>query len=248
MTSSTSWLVSFTFALNRAWILEKSFPCCLVRSPMTLSMSSWDVTKTHDCPLHFVLRDSAIVWRFSISFTSSAMNWPTSSTKKLSRKPGSCLSIHAFTEVGEVLDRDGVGLLVLGDDAGVGLAVDLGERLVDVVTFEGGLLAALRPVDARVLLEGGLEGVVLAALVEVLLEAGDGPVVAEVATALVEDLDEDLEQGVRLVLGDQCRLLVDVEEQALGRDGGRLLQRSDRASRRRSCPGSCHSPRSRGKA
>ena len=99
MTSSTSWLVSFTLALNRAWILEKSLPCCLVRSPMTLSMSSWEVTKTHDCPLHLVLRDSAIVWRFSMSFTSSAMNCPTSSTKKLSRKPGSCLSIHAFTEV-----------------------------------------------------------------------------------------------------------------------------------------------------
>ena len=95
------------------------------------------------------------------------------------------------------------------------------------MAFERGLLASLRPVDAGVLLEGGLEGVVLAALVEVLLEAGDGAVVAEVAAALVEDLDEDLEQRVCLVLGDQRGLLVDVEEQALGRDGGGLLQRCD---------------------
>ncbi len=99
MTSSTSWLVSFTLVRNRAWILEKSLPCCLVRSPTTLSMSSCEVTNTHDCPLHLVLRDSAIVWRLSMSLTSSAMNWPTSSTKKLSRKPGSCLSIHALTEL-----------------------------------------------------------------------------------------------------------------------------------------------------
>ena len=40
MTSSTSALVSFTRVRKRAWILEKSLPCCLVRSPRTLSMSS----------------------------------------------------------------------------------------------------------------------------------------------------------------------------------------------------------------
>ena len=33
-------LVSFRRILKRAWILEKSLPCCRVRSPMTLSMSS----------------------------------------------------------------------------------------------------------------------------------------------------------------------------------------------------------------
>ena len=87
MTSSTSALVSFTRVLKRAWILEKSLPCCLVRSPTTLSMSSCEVTNTHARPSHLVLRLSAIVWRLSIRWVLEPMNWPTSSTKKLSRKP-----------------------------------------------------------------------------------------------------------------------------------------------------------------
>ena len=87
MTSSTSALVSFTRVLKRAWILEKSLPCCLVRSPTTLSMSSWEVTMTQARPAHLVLRLSAMVWRLSISWVLEPMNWPTSSTKKLRRKP-----------------------------------------------------------------------------------------------------------------------------------------------------------------
>ena len=80
MTSSTSALVSFTRVLKRAWILEKSLPCCLVRSPTTLSMSSCEVTNTHARPWHLVFSDSAIVWRFSIRWVFEPMNWPTSST------------------------------------------------------------------------------------------------------------------------------------------------------------------------
>ena len=126
---------------------------------------------------------------------------------------------------GEVLDRHGIGLLVLSDDPRVGLTVDLGERLVDVVTFQGGLLAPLRPVDAGVLREDRLERLVLASLVEILLEPGDGAIVSEVAAAFIENLDEYLEQRVSLVLGDQGRLLVNIEEQALRRDGCGFFQR-----------------------
>src|SRR5690606_22097272 len=97
-----------------------------------------------------------------------------------------------FDRGGEVLDRDGVGLLVLGDDPRIRLAIDLRERLVDVVTFQSSLLAPLRPIDAGVLGERSLERLVLTALVEVLLEPGDSAIVAEVAAALVKDLDEDL--------------------------------------------------------
>ena len=55
ITSSTSALLSFRRVLKRAWILEKSLPCCLVRSPMTFSMSSCEVTNTHARPAHLVL-------------------------------------------------------------------------------------------------------------------------------------------------------------------------------------------------
>ena len=85
MTSSTSRLVSFMRVAKRAWILEKSLACHVVRSPMTPSMSSWLVTHTHALPPHFVLRDSTMVWRLSMSFVSEPMNWPTSSARNSSR-------------------------------------------------------------------------------------------------------------------------------------------------------------------
>ena len=62
--------------------------------------------------------------------------------------------------------------------------------------------------------------------VEVALEPGDVSLVAVVAAALVEDLDEHLEQGVALVLADQGGLLVDVEQQALGRDAVCLVEQA----------------------
>ena len=80
------------------------------------------------------------------------------------------------------------------------LAVDLGEGAVDARSFQRALLAALRPRDAGDALERLLERLVLAAVVEVALEPGDVALVAVVAAALVEDLDEHLEQGVGLVL------------------------------------------------
>ena len=58
---------------------------------------------------HLVLRLSAIVWRLSIRWVLEPMNWPTSSTKKLSRKPVGLLVEPRLDLVGEVLDRDRVG-------------------------------------------------------------------------------------------------------------------------------------------
>ena len=129
--------------------------------------------------------------------------------------------------VGEVLDGDGVLVAVLGEDVGrraLALTADFGVGLGDVGLFEDALLAALGPVTAGDALVGLLERLVLAAVVEVALEAGDVALVAVVAAALVEDLDEHLQQGVGLVLGDERRLLVDVEQQALGRDALGLRQ------------------------
>ena len=113
----------------------------------------------------------------------------------------------------------------------VRLAVDLGEGAVDARAFQRALLAALGPRDAGDALERLLERVVLTAVVEVALEAGDVALVAVVAAALVEDLHEHLEQGVGLVLADQRGLLVDVEQQALGRDALGLGEQA-RAGRR----------------
>ena len=92
ITSATSALVSFMRLAKRAWILEKSLPCCLLISPTTVFMSSWAVTMTQARPRHLVARLSAIVCRLVISLTLSAMYWPTSSTKKFSRKSGACWS------------------------------------------------------------------------------------------------------------------------------------------------------------
>ena len=90
----------------------------------------------------------------------------------------------------------------------------------------------MRPRDARDALVGFLEGYVLTATIEVALEFGHVALVAVVAAALVEHLDEDLEQGIGLVLGDEGRLLIDVEQDALGRDASRLVQ-----ERRQECVG-----------
>ena len=128
--------------------------------------------------------------------------------------------------VGEVLDRDRVRGAVLLDDALGRPAVHLGEGTVDARAFQGALLAPLSPGDARDALERLLERVVLSAVVEVALEPGDVSLVAVVAAALVEDLDEHLEQGVGLVLADQGGLLVDVEQQALGRDAVCLVEQA----------------------
>ena len=84
-----------------------------------------------------------------------------------------------------------------------------------------------------------LNALVLAAVVEVALEPGDVSLVAVVAAALVEDLDEHLEQGVGLVLADQRGLLVDVEQQALGRDAVGLVEQAGQERVGGSWRGSC---------
>ena len=185
-------------------------------------MSSCEVTITQARPAHLVLRLSAIVWRLSIRWVLEPMNWPDLVDVEVEAVALGLLVEPALDLVGEVLDGDGVGRLVLLDDAVGGLAIDLGEGAVDARAFERALLAALGPRDAGDPLEGFLERVVLTAGVEVTLEACDVALVAVVAAALVEDLHEHLEQGVGLVLGDERGLLVDVEQQALGRDALRL--------------------------
>ena len=150
------------------------------------------------------------------------MNWPDLVDVEVEAVALGLLVEPPLDLVGEVLDGDGVGRLVLLDDAVSGFAIDLGEGAVDARAFQRALLAALRPRDAGDPLERFLECVVLAAGVEVALEACDVALVAVVAPALVEDLDEHLEQGVGLVLGDERGLLVNVEQQALGRDALRL--------------------------
>ena len=127
----------------------------------------------------------------------------------------------------EVLDGHRVLGAVFGEDVRrcrVGGAADLGVRLRDVHLLQDALFAALRPVpagDPRVRL---LEGVVLATVVQVAFEPGDVPLVAVVAAGVVEHLDEHLQQGIGLVLGDQGGLLIDVEQQALRRDTRGLAQ------------------------
>ena len=66
--------------LNLPWILEKSIP---LMSFVISSMFCWLVTTTHAFPWHLIPNSSTIVWRLSINFVSSAMYWPTSSTKNI---------------------------------------------------------------------------------------------------------------------------------------------------------------------
>src|SRR6202035_3759602 len=71
--------------------------------------------------------------------------------------------------VGEVLDRDRVRRAVLPDDAVGGAAVDLGEGAVDTRPLQSALFAPLDPRDASKALEGLLEGLVLATVVQIAL-------------------------------------------------------------------------------
>ena len=63
--------------------------------------------------------------------------------------------------------------------------------------------------------------------VQVTLELRNVPLLAVVAAHLVKDLDEHGQQHVDLRLADHIRLLVDVEEDALGwnGEGARLINR-----------------------
>ena len=97
MTSLASFEVSCIFILKRAWIFEKSLADLSVIWPMVSSMFSWLVTTTHEAPSHTVFSSSATDCRFTIRLEFWAMNWPTSSTKKLRRNPGPCASMYPLT-------------------------------------------------------------------------------------------------------------------------------------------------------
>ena len=82
-------------------------------------------------------------------------------------------------------------------------------------------MACSRPVSQRTsgdLLESLLEGTRRVRAVQVALELGDVALLAIVAAHLVEDFDKHREQGVDLRLADHVGFLVDVEQNALGRD------------------------------
>ncbi len=129
--------------------------------------------------------------------------------------------------VGKIFNRDPVILPVLVEDAAgaVGvLAGGLGIGGGDVVALEQGLLAALFPADARGLLEGLAVLIELVAAIEIALELGDVALLAVVTAGFVENLHEDRQQRVDLGLADDIGFLVDVEQDALRRHPGRLLE------------------------
>ena len=129
--------------------------------------------------------------------------------------------------LGEVLDRHRILVAVLGEDVHrcrPGLAGDLGVGRGHVELLEDPLLATLRPLPPGDASVGRLELLVLAAVVQVPLESGDVALVAVVAATVVEDLHEHLQQRIGLILADQGRLLVDVEQQALRRNARGLAQ------------------------
>ena len=128
--------------------------------------------------------------------------------------------------VGEVLDGQGEPLLVAGEDVlGGRLPGHLRPGLRDIALLQDALLAALLPGHRGDLGEGLAEAPQQAAAVEVAFEAGHRRLARVVAAGLVEHLDEDLQQGVGLVLVDERRLLVDVEQQAGGGDARHPRQR-----------------------
>ena len=90
--------------------------------------------------------------------------------------------------------------------------------------FKQRLFASCFPGKARDGAVRLLESRVVPTVVQVPLELGNVPLLAVVAAHLVEDLDEHSQQRVDLCLADHIRLLVDVEEDALGRNGGRSLE------------------------
>ena len=90
ITSSALALVSGIFTEKRPWIREKSCACLAPKSPIVAFKSFCEVTIRNDWPLVLVEKVSAIVCKLSINLTFSAINWPTSSTQKTSRKPGCC--------------------------------------------------------------------------------------------------------------------------------------------------------------
>ena len=92
ITSSALALVRKIRVVKRPWIREKSFDCCVLRSPSVDSISICEVTTMNERPSVLSVRPSAMVWSESIRCTSLPMNCPTSSTKKIKRLPAGCFA------------------------------------------------------------------------------------------------------------------------------------------------------------
>ena len=125
-------------------------------------------------------------------------------------------AVEVFLDpLGEVLDgQQGLevvlGLVEPGPRALGALAQGVRQGLHQLVGVEAVAVSLLLPVDIGGGAERGLEGVQLALGVEVPLQVGDVRMVAAVAQLLVEDLEEDPEDGVAPAAA--VGLAVDVEQ------------------------------------
>ena len=121
--------------------------------------------------------------------------------------------------VGEVLDGQRVlGLVASEDVLCASLTGHPRPGLGHVVLLEDALLAPLLPRHPGGVREGRREGLQQPPAVQVPFETGHRGLPRVVAARLVEDLDEDLKEGIGLVLVDQRSLLIDVEQQGGRRD------------------------------
>ena len=98
MTSSTLALESDMRVVKRAVIREKSFTRVRLISPITVSMSSCEVTIIQARPPQVVPRVSVMVWRLSINWEFCPMKAPTSSAKNNRRWSGPFESRYSFTQ------------------------------------------------------------------------------------------------------------------------------------------------------
>ena len=129
---------------------------------------------------------------------------------------------------GEALDREAVAVLgVAYYFYGVVFAATelFGIGLGEAALGHGGQrIAVVLPAAAVHPLVGLLEGLELAALVEVVLELGHIALVAVVPLQLVEHLHEHFEDRCLVGAADAIELLIDVEQQAARRDRRCLLE------------------------
>ncbi|MDX5278315.1 hypothetical protein ITH39_24900 [Salmonella enterica subsp. enterica serovar Weltevreden] len=71
---------------------------------------------------------------------------------------------------------------------------------------------------------GFFERLQLVSTVQVSLELGDVPLLAKIAAHLVEDFHKHRKQSVDLSFADNVGLLVDIEQNAFGRDRHGLFE------------------------
>ena len=148
--------------------------------------------------------------------------------KEIEAEVGRFLIQPGLDLVAEVFNGDAVLAAVLVQNAfgeSWVFARDFRVGAGDVAAFKQGLFAPALPGFAGQALVGVFEGRELVAAVQVAFKLGDVALLAKVAAHLVEDFDEHRQQGIDLVLADDVGLLVDVEQDTLGRDGDGLFQR-----------------------